>query len=271
MLRSGKAACVNSIKSLTKSTLGRFGYELTRRASVSHPEDYATDFPVDFDEETKALIKQVEPYTMTSPEKILALREALKYIVRSKIPGDIVECGVWRGGSIIVAAHTLLGLGHTSMHMHLYDTFEGMTKPTEVDVDFAGLSALEDWDQNRLNPFYAPARAPIDEVKSLVFATGYPQENFHFIKGPVEQTLPKEAPRQIALLRLDTDWYESTKHELVHLYPLLSPGGVLILDDYGHFEGARKAADEYFQEQGINVLLNRIDYSGRLAIKPLQM
>ena len=74
-------------------------------------------------------------------------------------------------------------------------------------------------------------------------------------------------PERIALLRIDTDWYESTRHELVHLYPRLSPGGVLIIDDYGHWQGARKAVDEYFQA---GLFLNHIDYTGRLAIKPLR-
>jgi hypothetical protein len=74
-------------------------------------------------------------------------------------------------------------------------------------------------------------------------------------------------PEQIAVLRLDTDFYESTRHELRHLYPRLVHGGVLIIDDYGHWAGARKAVDEYIAEEGIRLLLNRIDYTGRIAIK----
>jgi O-methyltransferase len=83
----------------------------------------------------------------------------------------------------------------------------------------------------------------------------------------VEDTLPDQAPERIALLRLDTDWYASTKHELEQLYPRLAEGGVLIVDDYGHYEGARRAVDEYFRAAGEPVLLNRIDFSGRLVIK----
>jgi O-methyltransferase len=86
-----------------------------------------------------------------------------------------------------------------------------------------------------------------------------------FVKGPVEETIPRTTPERIALLRPDTDWYESTKHELVHLYPRLVPGGVLMIDDYGHCSGARKATDEYFS--GSLLFLNRSDYTGRLAIK----
>ncbi len=100
-----------------------------------------------------------------------------------------------------------------------------------------------------------------------MLSTGYKKEKVHFIKGKVEETIPKNIPKEIALLRLDTDWYESTKHELTHLFPLLKPNGVLIIDDYGHWEGVRKAVDEYISDNNIHILLNRIDYSGRIAVK----
>lgn len=99
-------------------------------------------------------------------------------------------------------------------------------------------------------------------------STGYPPERIHLVPGRVEDTVPAQAPERIALLRLDTDWYASTKHELDHLYPRLSDGGVLIVDDYGHFEGARRAVDDYLAEQAEPLLLNRIDYTGRIAVKP---
>jgi O-methyltransferase len=105
------------------------------------------------------------------------------------------------------------------------------------------------------------------EVRGAVLSTGYPDERVHLVEGRVEETLPGGAPAEIALLRLDTDWYESTKHELEHLYPRLSPGGVLILDDYGHYEGARRAVDEYFEAEGGRPLLSRIDYTGRIGVK----
>jgi hypothetical protein len=106
----------------------------------------------------------------------------------------------------------------------------------------------------------------LDEVRSNMVRTGYPVDRMRFVKGKVEDSIPGQAPAQIALLRLDTDFYESTYHELRHLYPRLAPGGVLIIDDYGHWAGARKATDQYFAELGRPVLLQRIDYTGRLAI-----
>jgi hypothetical protein len=107
----------------------------------------------------------------------------------------------------------------------------------------------------------------IDEVKNNLFTTGYPKEKLFFVKGKVEDTIPGEIPSAIAILRLDTDWYESTYHELKHLYPLLNSGGVLIIDDYGHWQGSRQATDNYFSEINKPVLLNRVDYTGRIAIK----
>jgi hypothetical protein len=110
--------------------------------------------------------------------------------------------------------------------------------------------------------------APLESVRTNVESTDYPVECVRYIQGRVEDTIPLEAPDQIALLRLDTDWYESARHELVHLYPRLVPGGVLVIDDYGHWQGARKAVDEYLAEHGIRVLLCRMDYTGRIALKP---
>jgi hypothetical protein len=104
-------------------------------------------------------------------------------------------------------------------------------------------------------------------VKQAVYSTGYNRDKFHFVQGMVEDTLPEKAPEQIALLRLDTDWYESTRHELIHLFPRLSRGGVLIIDDYGDWEGARKAVDEYIAQHNVAILLNRIDHTGRIGVK----
>ena len=82
----------------------------------------------------------------------------------------------------------------------------------------------------------------------------------------MEDTIPKKAPQMISLLRLDTDWYESTRHELIHLFPRIAPFGVIIIDDYGHWQGVREAVDEYIRENNIKILLNRVDYTGRIGV-----
>ena len=225
-----------------KGLLRRYGYELKRAADLASEPDQRGEFPVDFGQEIIETVRTVAPYTMTSPERIFALCDAVRYVVAANVPGDIVECGVGRGGSIMAVARTLIRIGDLTRICHLYDTFEGMTQPTEVDVDFAGVSALDQWKENRFGRWNSPARAAIDEVCEAVWSTGYDKNKFRFVKGRVEDTLPAQAPDTISLLRLDTDWYESTRHELVHLYPRLSRGGVLIIDDYGHYAGARKGS-----------------------------
>ena len=150
----------------------------------------------------------------------------------------------------------------------MYDTYEGMSEPTEHDKTFKGDDAkqLMETDSNKeKNLFWA--YSALDTVKKGMQSTAYPTDKINYIKGKVEDTIPENIPSQIAILRLDTDWYESTKHELIHLFPLLSVNGVLILDDYGHWAGAKKAVDEYLAENHIKILLNRIDATGRIAIK----
>jgi hypothetical protein len=111
------------------------------------------------------------------------------------------------------------------------------------------------------------AQAKLSDVQRNLGSTQYPHDQIRYIVGKVEETIPRYLPGQIALLRLDTDWYSSTHHELSHLYPLLSPQGFLIIDDYGHWAGARKATDEYFAAHKHPPFLHRVDYTGRIAQK----
>jgi hypothetical protein len=225
--------------------------------------------PRDLDPEIVRIVQDVREYTMTSSQRVAALCESVKYVVDSQIEGDIVECGVWRGGSMMAVAKTLRWLGDSSRTLRLFDTFEGMTPPTDNDVEFDGQTArtlLASSDKNDAESVWC--YAPLEGVRAVLSETGYDPERLVFVQGRVEDTLPESAPEQIALLRLDTDWYESTRYELEHLYPRLVPGGVLIIDDYGHWQGARKAVDEYISKHRLPILLQRIDYSGRSAIKP---
>ncbi|CAM5400959.1 hypothetical protein AFEL58S_02034 [Afipia felis] len=211
------------------------------------------------------IITKVQPFTMTSAERIAALCHAAEYVSKNRIAGDFVECGVWRGGSTMAAAITLMRLNDTSRSLYLFDTFEGMTPPTEHDVEHSSGDPADLLLKQHAKDDLIWAISPIDEVRSNLKSTGYPK--LHFRKGRVEDTIPSEAPDQISILRLDTDWYESTKHELNYLYNRLSVGGVLIIDDYGHWDGARRAVDEFIENSGHRILLNKIDYTGRIAVK----
>ncbi len=239
--------------SLLRLVLRPFGYDVVRlrKAGVDRPE------------RDQQILEQIRNYTQTGPDRVYALLDALRYVQRAQIQGAIVECGVWRGGSMMAAALAILDSGAPLRDLYLFDTFSGMSEPTRVDVDFKGRTAA--WHLER-NPDFNLVE--IDEVERNLASTGYASDRIHFVKGKVEDTLPASAPPEIALLRLDTDWYESTKHELVHLFPRVVKHGVVIIDDYGHFEGCRKAVDEYLTTLGAPVLLNRIDYTGRIFVKP---
>jgi O-methyltransferase len=222
------------------------------------------EYPPDFRDEEVDIIREVRPWTLTSAERIYSLIQAVRYVQANAIRGAIVECGVWKGGSMAAVARALLQKQCADRDLYLFDTFEGMTEPSSEDIDYSGKQAS---DLLQEKPSYKCNGAPLESVRKVLHATGYPKERIHFIRGKVEETIPSCAPDSISLLRLDTDWYESTRHELVHLFPCISHGGVLIIDDYGHWRGCRKACDEYFTQNGTPILLNRTDYTGRIALK----
>jgi hypothetical protein len=219
----------------------------------------------DLEQDFWEVFRRCRPFTFSTVERMYALYQATRHVVEKGIPGALVECGVFRGGSCMVVAHTLLSLGEEERPIYLYDTFEGMTPPGAQDR--AGPRPAGVLHPGVGTPFNQEAWAPLEEVRRNVFGTGYPPDRFVFVRGPVEKTIPRTAPEEIALLRLDTDWYESTYHELRHLFPRLSPGGVLILDDYGLLQGCRQAVDRYLAETGAQLLLGRIDFAARYSIK----
>jgi len=244
----------------------KMGFEVIR---YKEPDAKESGLPLDFDESTTCIFRTIEKYTMTSPERVYALIEATRYIAKNRIEGAMVECGVWRGGSAMAMALALLEIGDFERDIYLYDTFCGMTAPSRVDISISGRPAQEKFSQLRISDDSSDwCFCPLEGVRDNLRSTGYPKDRFHFVKGKVENTIPGNVPEKIALLRLDTDWYGSSRHELVHLYPRLSSGGVLIIDDYGQWQGVKKAVDEYMSEIGLHILLNRIDYTGRITVKP---
>jgi hypothetical protein len=219
-----------------------------------------------YDGGARQIIKTVIPRTMTEDEKLHALIVATRHVVDHDVEGDIVECGVWRGGSMQAVAYTLLERGVANRHLHLFDTFQGMPEPSDNDRRYDGKLAAEvlastDKSAN------VWAIAGLDDVRAAMAETGYPLERIHLHPGLVENTIPDEAPEAIAILRLDTDWYGSTKHELEHLYDRVPSGGVLIFDDYDYWEGARQAVNEFLGDTREQLLLVPMA-SGRIAVKP---
>jgi 4-amino-4-deoxy-L-arabinose transferase-like glycosyltransferase len=222
--------------------------------------------------EDRRIVEHVAPYTMTGVPRVQAVIEAVRYCVGREVEGAFAECGVWRGGSVLAMILTLQELGVADRDIWLYDTFEGMTEPGERDRSWLEGSALEAYRDAQAagkkpwGHFFDDAVFDEAGVRETILSTGYPESRLHFVRGRVEDTIPERAPESLAILRLDTDWYESTRHELIHLYPRLVSAGVLIIDDYGHWEGARRAVDQYFEREP-RPLLNWIDYAARIGLK----
>ena len=252
------------VQEIPTTVLRRLGFQLepvprAGRLERSHP---------DLDPGFASVHARCAPFTMTSVERMYALWEGVRHVCRQNVSGDLVECGVWRGGSSMVAALTSAQEGDGVRRLWLYDTFAGMNEPSERDVTIEGMSAHENWDTIRTTPGDPTmAAASLEDVQANMASTGVAPERVEYVRGPVEETIPGRAPERIALLRLDTDWYESTRHELEHLWERLEPGGVLIIDDYGHWAGAREAVDEFFAKRSDAPLLTRVDYTGRIGVK----
>lgn len=253
---------MTSLKKLINFILARLGYQIFR---IRESEKFESSI-VEASPEQIQNIARCRPFTMTSPERMWALINSTKYISKFKVEGAIVECGVWRGGSMMLAALELLR-AQDFREIYLFDTFMGMSRPGTID-QHQGVPAIHEWESNKRGDLNWGS-VSLEEVKANLRTTGYPYEKFKFVQGKVEDTLlnSEHIPSKIALLRLDTDWYESTKIELEILFPRLVPGGVLILDDFGFWDGARKAVEEYFSSSPKPILFHVIDRSGRISVK----
>jgi len=248
------------LRNIIVKILGKMGPEIRALPNME------ISFPVEASLFERELISRASKYSMTGIVRMWALIQAFKHVQENDILGDYVECGVWKGGNLILLSGLQESID-TKRTIYGFDTFSGMTTPTNHDVDYRGNFASEMMQSETKidgeNSIHAAASLALVNINLLENNA----KNVKLIEGDVAVTLsqPKNLPKKIALLRLDTDWYESTKVELETLYPLLEPGGVLIIDDYGHFSGARKAVDEYFKDQ--DIWMHYVDYTCRLVIK----
>lgn len=220
---------------------------------------------IELETNEKEAIHKFRPYSMTSLERLSAIALSMRYLRNNHIEGALVECGVWAGGSIGLAAFLSQQKGELR-DVALFDTFEGMTAPSAID----SLEAHDGYKSTLLdNGTSSWCAVNLLEVKSNLASTGIALDRFSFIVGDVSATLMEESniPAKIAFLRLDTDWYQSTYDELTHLYPRLVKGGIIIIDDFGDWEGARSAVTQYFEENKIHPLMIPIDRTGRIFIK----
>lgn len=236
---------------------------------VIRPGTLQKRLPVELAESDQKLFRYVRANRLStsSDERLFATIMACRHVAERDIEGDFVECGVWRGGNSIIAAGVFNAMG-SNKQVWLFDTFAGMTAPTDIDVNYLGEAAGVKFRSTLKSDHSDWCYAPIDEVKANFATLGLLGNRVVFVKGDVAETLarPESLPETIAVLRLDTDWYDSTRAELEVLYPRLSRGGVLIIDDYGHWGGARKAVDEYFTDRE-RPFLQYIDQTARIGVK----
>lgn len=257
---------------LLNKLLALSGFEIRRKKAEAAKKLPRILNEFSYDEAKIAEYVLGEELTVTSPMRLFATMVAVKSSIQRGIEGDFVECGVWRGGNSIAAA-LLFDLWGASKKVYLFDTFRGMTEPDERDFYLVtGEPALPVFRKNQKSDHNEWVYSPISEVKQNFINAGLRLDNVEFIEGPVETTLLDQQllPRKISTLRLDTDWYKSTLIELEVLYPLLSNQGSLLIDDYGSWDGARKATDEFLNtlEPSERPTLFAVDYDGRSAIKP---
>jgi O-methyltransferase len=257
------------IKQAIRRAVALTGFEIRRIPA----RDFTKVEPVEFAEADRKVLRFVleNRMTMVSPQRLVATIKACKHVAQAGIAGDFVECGVWRGGNSIAAKLTFENYG-SNKKVWLFDTFAGMTPPTEFDAtQFSSRSTKEQFAEAQREDHNEWCFASLNDVRSNFEKADADLSGVRFVAGDVTKTLSDKdnLPEAISVLRLDTDFYDSTKAEMEVLYPRLSRGGSLLIDDFGHWDGARKAVEEYLQAlpPPERPLLHFTDYTGRMGVK----
>lgn len=247
-MSSNAALASYSIKKAIRDSIRMVGLEVTRfrpRGQEKIPE-YIDRYFVE-------LYRKYSAYSMIEWQGMYAAYGAAKHIAINNLPGAVVECGVWKGGCMAMMAETCAHFGDKNREFYLYDTFAGMAEPGEEDFHTSGkMQAIDIYKSNKKDDYVDWCYGALEGVQALMKDTSIAEDKFHYVQGMVEDTIPQTLPEQIAVLRLDTDWYASTLHELDHMFPKLQEGGFLIIDDYGTWSGSKKALDEYFEKHELN-------------------
>jgi O-methyltransferase len=233
----------------------------------------------ELEDEANEFIRKVRPFTMLPRQRLITLYQQVVFCERRKISGCFIECGVWKGGAVALMALANMKNSATPRLIHLFDSFQEICEPdASVDGERA-IGEVKKWanggSRGKLEPIqgvYDSLGGPgslVENRELLEKYIGYDPKFLHFHKGWFQETMPRDANGigKIAILRLDGDWYASTKICLEYLYDKVVPGGFVIIDDYGTYEGCRKAVDEFMQEKGISAFLNHIDSEAKYWIK----
>jgi hypothetical protein len=262
---------------LLKESAGVLGIEISRRRAAPASTSWPYSFPA---EELAAAIRTVKPNTMLSDARLRALYDYVVHCERHGVAGCFVQCGTWEGGGAGLLALANLARGTTRRHLHLFDSFEGIPEP---DASIDGARAIQEAERagigtsgrlvanpeayTRMGRGYGAlpvCRAVLEE------RIGYPADHLHYHKGYFQDTVPRAAGQlpPIAILHLDGDWYDSTRVCIEHLYDRVVPGGFIVVDDYGAYDGCRRAVDEFLTARDIRGYLHKIDHEAVTLLKP---
>ena len=217
--------------------------------------------------------------TMLPHERMVSLYDQVSYCDRIGLAGALVECGVWKGGAVGLMALATMAHGGSPRDLHLFDSFTDICPPDPaVDGDRAiqesgGRATADAQAPQPMEGFYdsVGGHGTRADCERLIEGTiGYPSAAVHYHQGWFQDTVPETAKSigPVAVLRLDGDWYASTMICLEHLYANVVEGGIVILDDYGTYDGCRRAVDEFLATRGIDVFLNRVDAGCYYFVKP---
>jgi O-methyltransferase len=199
--------------------------------------------------EERWITKLVRPHTLVGPERIHNLCALAQRAEEEQIPGDVIECGVYNGGTAAILAR-IATRSQMNRTVWLFDSFQGMPETNEKD----GKQAQE---------YVGKVVGSLDQVKQLLRKAGANMDRVKIVAGLFQDTFPRVDIKQTALLNLDCDWYESVKLCLEKFYDSVVPGGFVSIDDYGHWPGCREAVDTFFKKRGLSYELRHVDYSAR--------
>lgn len=262
---------VRLMKQIVGSLVNSLGFEIRRKSShIRRTGHYG--FGYDLEQEAYDNILKVLSHTMVGYERLMTLYHQAVFCERNGVPGSFVECGTWKGGAVGLMALANLQHANKRRHLHLFDSFEGVPEPdAAVDGEAALAVAREVGGGTDGQLVGLPLSVgTLEANKELLERTiGYDADYLHYHKGWFQNTLPERAHEvgEIAILRLDGDWYASTKICLDYLFDRVVTGGFVIIDDYGSYDGCRKAVDEFIQARGLKSFLNHVDFTGRYLIK----
>lgn len=261
------------IKRNLNALMNLLGYEIIRKDGKARLLSY------DLGKEAYEAIQRVRPNTMLSDERLITLYQQTVFCEEHNIKGCFVECGVWKGGAVGLMALANLKHGTLRRNIHLFDSFQEICEPDKAVDGERAVQEVKQWSNGScngnltpLNGFYDSFGGPgtlqgnKDFLEKII---GYDPDFLHYHKGWFQDTLPIDYSNigEIAILRLDADWYASTKICLEYLYEKVVTGGFVIVDDYAAYDGCRKAVDEFMLQNNIVAYLNHIDEVGRYWIK----